>query len=184
MLALEVGAPPNGSLGASLGWRLKNTMLPDTGLAVGPIDIMGLGASLSDEQIQQMAERIAPQTGSFGSMTSFTLADLLAQFDAETRTKLAAAIIAEGGDTQLVTVAMERVQSRSEFKRSVRGLRGPAGIVWGVLATASAAASAYHGYKRNDSIGWAIWWFFMGSLFPVITPVVAVAQGFGRREHG
>lgn len=162
MLALEVGAPP----------QALST----------PVDIMGLGAALSDEQIQQMAERIAPQTGGFGSMSSFALADLLAQFDAETRTKLAAAIIAKGGDTQLVTAAMERVQSRNELKRRVRGVRGPVGIVWGVLATASAAASAYHGYKRNESIGWAIWWFFMGSLFPVITPVIAVAQGFGKRE--
>lgn len=58
--------------------------------------------------------------------------------------------------------------------------RTPAGIVWRVLATASMAASVYHGYKRNDSIGWAIGWGFMGALFPVITPVVAVAQGFAK----
>lgn len=52
--------------------------------------------------------------------------------------------------------------------------------IWGLIAAASMAASAYHGYKRNNSVGWAIWWAFMGSLFPVITPVIAIAQGYGK----
>lgn len=56
------------------------------------------------------------------------------------------------------------------------------GIFW-VVDVASMAASTYHGYKRNNSVGWAIWWGFMGSLFPVITPVIAVAQGFGKPIH-
>jgi len=58
--------------------------------------------------------------------------------------------------------------------------------VWAVLGTASMALSAYHGYKRNLSVGWAIWWAFMGALFPVLTPAMAIAQGFGKRalpEH-
>lgn len=55
--------------------------------------------------------------------------------------------------------------------------------VIGLLATASSAASAYHGYKRNNSTGWAIWWGLMGALFPVITPAVAIAQGFGKRAR-
>lgn len=54
--------------------------------------------------------------------------------------------------------------------------------IWGVLATASFAASVYHGYKRNDSLGWGIWWGAMGALFPVATPAIAVAQGFGKRK--
>jgi len=54
-------------------------------------------------------------------------------------------------------------------------------IVWGLASTASLAASAYHGYKRNQSVGWAIWWGFMGGLFPVITPAIALAQGFGKK---
>jgi hypothetical protein len=59
---------------------------------------------------------------------------------------------------------------------------GAGAIAYGVLATASMAVSAYHGYKRNDSVGWALWWGLMGSMFPVITPVIAVAQGFGEPE--
>ena len=48
----------------------------------------------------------------------------------------------------------------------------------------SVALSTYHGYKRNNSLGWALWWGFMGGLFPVITPVIAFAQGFGKRAGG
>lgn len=58
-------------------------------------------------------------------------------------------------------------------------------IVGGVEAAilvGSVAASAYHGYKRNRSTGWAFWWGFMGLLFPVVTPAVAIAQGFGKRS--
>jgi len=59
-----------------------------------------------------------------------------------------------------------------------------AGFVWGslysVLAIASTGLSAYHGYKRNDSVGWALWWGFCGALFPVVTPAIAFAQGFGK----
>jgi len=57
--------------------------------------------------------------------------------------------------------------------------RGP---FWDAVSVASVAMSTYHGYKRNDSIGWALWWGLMGGLFPVITPVIAIAQGFGERE--
>lgn len=56
--------------------------------------------------------------------------------------------------------------------------------LWGVASTASMAASAYHGYKRNRSVGWALAWGLCGALFPVITPVIAVAQGFGERKKG
>ena len=56
--------------------------------------------------------------------------------------------------------------------------------VWAILWTASMAASAYHGYKRNESIGWAVGWGLLGGLFPVIVPTIAVAQGFGKRKRG
>jgi hypothetical protein len=55
-------------------------------------------------------------------------------------------------------------------------------VAYGVVSTASMAASAYHGYRRNNSIGWALWWGLMGALFPILVPVLAVAQGFGKRR--
>ena len=53
---------------------------------------------------------------------------------------------------------------------------------WKVAAAISSPLCAYHGYKRNKSIGWAIWWSLMGGMFPIFTPVIAVAQGFGKEK--
>ena len=52
------------------------------------------------------------------------------------------------------------------------------GMVW---TAGNVGLSAYHGYKRNRSVGWAAWWGLMGLIFPVVTPAVAIAQGFGKR---
>jgi len=52
--------------------------------------------------------------------------------------------------------------------------------VWSYLALPSALACAYHGYKRNDSVGWALWWGLVGGM--PITPIIALAQGFGKRK--
>lgn len=54
--------------------------------------------------------------------------------------------------------------------------------VGGTLVTISAALSAVHGYRRDNSIGSALGWGFMGLIFPIITPAVALAQGFGKRR--
>lgn len=55
--------------------------------------------------------------------------------------------------------------------------------LYGTLVVASTGASAYHGYKRNNSVGWAIVWGLLGGLFPVITPAVAIWQGFGEPKQ-
>ena len=46
-----------------------------------------------------------------------------------------------------------------------------------IIVPISVAVSAYHGYKRNESVGWALWWGFLGGIAPIITPTIAVAQG-------
>jgi hypothetical protein len=56
-------------------------------------------------------------------------------------------------------------------------------VIWGVLSAVSAGVSGFHGYRRNNSAGWGIAWFILGGLFPVITPTVAFAQGFGKRAR-
>jgi hypothetical protein len=43
-------------------------------------------------------------------------------------------------------------------------------------------ASTYHGYKRHNKVWPAVGWGILGGLFPVITPAVALAQGFGKRK--
>jgi hypothetical protein len=55
-------------------------------------------------------------------------------------------------------------------------------VVYSILGTVSVGLSVYHGYKRNDSLGWALGWGVAASFFPVITPVVAFAQGFAEPE--
>jgi hypothetical protein len=54
-------------------------------------------------------------------------------------------------------------------------------ILYGVAGLAGAAIGAYHGYKRNDSVGWAIGWSLLGSLAPIIVIPVALAQGIGKK---
>lgn len=62
----------------------------------------------------------------------------------------------------------------------------PAGLsptirtLWWLLSVAGVGLSAYHGYKRNNSVGWAIGWGLLGGLAPVITVPVAFAQGFAK----
>lgn len=54
-------------------------------------------------------------------------------------------------------------------------------MAWGTVALISSGASAYHGYLRSrGSVGAAVGWGLLGALFPIITPAVALAQGFGR----
>ena len=49
-----------------------------------------------------------------------------------------------------------------------------------VLMAGGALAGAYHGYKRNHSVGWAVAWAILGGIAPLITTGVALAQGFGK----
>lgn len=54
-------------------------------------------------------------------------------------------------------------------------------LVWGGIVVASSGASAFHGYRRSrGSVGSAVGWGLLGALFPIITPAVALAQGFGK----
>jgi len=66
----------------------------------------------------------------------------------------------------------------------IHGYKNGAGLgVWALLSAAGAAASAYHGYKRNvasNPVAWAIWWGLWGSALPVITVPIAFAQGFAK----
>jgi len=58
---------------------------------------------------------------------------------------------------------------------------GPGYYIWSALSLAGAGTGAYHGYKRNrGSVGWAIGWFLLGGIFPIITIPVSIAQGFGK----
>jgi len=53
-----------------------------------------------------------------------------------------------------------------------------------VVSAASSAACAFHGYRRNRSVLWALGWAAAGAFAPGIAPAVAFAQGFGKRKGG
>lgn len=81
------------------------------------------------------------------------------------------------------------VRSPAMYQRQISGFGAagdysPGAVAYGAVSTASMAVSAFHGYKRNQSIGWALLWGLLGATFPVITPAIAVAQGFGKRKTG
>ena len=66
-------------------------------------------------------------------------------------------------------------------QQDVTRIAGTTLLVWGSLVVISSGASAYHGYKRNrGSVGAAVGWGLLGGIFPIITPAVALAQGFGK----
>lgn len=107
--------------------------------------------------------------------SSSQIAEFLKPYSAEQRNEAARTLLAKGVSQTAVSGALVWLDAAGRMKW---------GAIWGVAATASMAASAFHGYRRNQSIGWALWWAFMGATFPVITPVIAVAQGFGKRKAG
>jgi hypothetical protein len=43
-------------------------------------------------------------------------------------------------------------------------------------------AAAFHGYRRSNSVAWALVWSLLGVASPPITNVIAIAQGFGKRK--
>lgn len=49
-----------------------------------------------------------------------------------------------------------------------------------MLGVAFMGAGVYHGYKRNESVGWALGWGFLTAAFPIIMIPIAIAQGFGK----
>ena len=55
----------------------------------------------------------------------------------------------------------------------------PAHAVLALIYTAGMVAGIYHGYKRNDSVGWAIVWGVSAGLFPFFALPIAAAQGYG-----
>lgn len=55
------------------------------------------------------------------------------------------------------------------------------GTALSIVSTAAVVALAYHGYRRNESVGWAVVWGLVGGVFWPIAVPIAVAQGYGER---
>lgn len=64
------------------------------------------------------------------------------------------------------------------------GLKRTLLAVHAVASLAGGALGVYHGYKRNDSVGWALGWGFFGSLVPLIAVPLMFGQGLGKEKRG
>jgi|WetSurMetagenome_2_1015567.scaffolds.fasta_scaffold195596_2 hypothetical protein len=135
------------------------------------ITLLGLGAS---PETQASVDGFLQQSPS-PSVTAIT--DFLKLFPAgPAREEAAQALIAKGADASRVASSMRFLEASGSITKNT---------IYGLLATASAVASGYHGIKRNNgSIGWGLVWFIAGGMFPVITPIVAVARkpGFAKAK--
>lgn len=52
-----------------------------------------------------------------------------------------------------------------------------------LLSLAGFVGGAYHGYKRNQSAGWAFGWAVFGGIVPIFALPLAVAQGFAQPKR-
>lgn len=105
--------------------------------------------------------------------SSSQVAEFLKLYKGVARDEAARTLIAKGVNPQAVSNALVWLDATGRVRWA---------SIWGIASTVSMAASAFHGYRRNQSIGWAIWWGLMGGVFPIFTPVVALAQGYSRRK--
>lgn len=112
------------------------------------------------------------------SLTAEELASVLRPQAPSSRDVIAASFVANGGDVALLNAALGMLTGFGPGSPARRNFS----LAWKVFGTASMAAGVYHGYKRNQSVGWALWWGLMGGMFPVVVPVIAVAQGFGKTK--
>jgi hypothetical protein len=54
-------------------------------------------------------------------------------------------------------------------------------LIHAILRPISAVLSGVHGYRRHDEdVGAAVGWGALGFFFPIITPTVALIQGYGK----
>lgn len=140
---------------------------PVTLMGVPPVALMGLGISpdLAAEVDGFLLRTPRP--------TSTEVAEFLKLYSGADREAVGRGLVAAGVPASTVGASLRWLDTSSKITPSV---------VWGVLGLASGALGAYHGYRRNDSIGWSVVWFGAGMIFPIFTPVLALAQGFGKRK--
>lgn len=80
-------------------------------------------------------------------------------------------------------VGLANVPSSEAAQAAVDRITGsPWFWVFRLASAVGAFSGAYHGYKRNNSVGWAIGWFFFGGALPMLSIPISLAQGFGKAK--
>lgn len=174
-IALPFGPPPTQKPQTTRTWRQARTFYPAGLPSVPSPGFSGLGGiGLADD-----AAGVDPVTSfllAHPKPSSTDIANFLKAQPASDQTMLAQQLIAQDVPSATVSAALNWLDTTARWKAAMSKVAG-------IAAIASAAASGYHGYKRNNSIVWAGVWFGAGLLFPIFTPVVALAQGFGKRKE-
>ncbi len=134
------------------------------------INLFGLGAASTALDIAALALTFVakhPDTG-IGDYQEF-----LASFAPADRAAAAQALVAAGADADRVAQALGRATAPADRLVVI----GAFDVPWYVTAAsvAGGVAGAYHGYRRNKSVGWAVAWGLLGSVFPLVVVPVAVS---------
>jgi hypothetical protein len=127
------------------------------------------GLALASEDIEQLAQTLVKSTNGYVDFR-----DAFAKLDSrDDRKTLADRLVALGADPDTVAKAL--------VDAPIAGWRiDPTVIGLTAFSTLGTALGAFHGYRRNQSIGWAVTWGILGGLVPPITLAFALAQGFGK----
>jgi hypothetical protein len=86
------------------------------------------------------------------------------------------------GESEMITMPGSRLFMKNGQLVEGMGLDYMTGPLGSTLGLAGMLGGAYHGYKRTNSVAWALGWGLAGGMFPLITGVIAYAQGFGKRK--
>lgn len=169
-ISIPYGPPPVQKAQTSRAYGRMFTIMPPRLPGVPPTGIHGLAddASTIDPVTSFLLAHPTP--------SSTDVSNFLKAQPASDQAMLAQQLIDKGVPSATVSAALNWLDTTARWKAAMSK-------VGGVLALASAAASGYHGYRRNHSLVWAGVWFGAGILFPIFTPVVALAQGFGKRKE-
>lgn len=153
---------------------LPTPQLLGTATAISLADAVTATTVVSDDQAAAAGKELAYASNQ-NTITPADLAAVIAPYDDATRQKVIASYTANGGNNALMQSALLQLDMKKFSKFT---------LIFGVLSTISFAASVYHGYKRHEDgdhpILWALGWGLMGAMFPVVTPVIAVAEGYGK----
>lgn len=129
--------------------------------------MLGLAGTL-DPSVQAAVDKITAQP--FGA----SVEDMMTLFKSTDRgswNDLSAALLAKGVSGSAIDTARFMAAPMPQTPIWLKG-----------LLLLSAGASVYHGYKRHENgkhpLLWGLGWGLMGTLFPIITPAVGIAQGF------
>lgn len=132
---------------------------------------LGLAPSESKALSTQLAQRVE-------TLSPIDLADILDRLSRSDREQLVVDLMSAGVPAEKVNAALREVDMRRHLR-----LRRAFRVGFSLVGFASGAAGAYHGYKRNQSVPWAVVWFLGSALFPVVSVPIMLSQGFAKARR-